>query len=295
MEKEIILPLIAILICVGITQTTAYFLGDRKTFTLNYLALFTIAVQWVAFLFAGGIIFGNERTEKYYDLMGSITFLSTLALSLYLSSHLTLRQIILSAFVAVWTVRLGTFLFTRIHKNNGIDSRFTEIKLNNYRFLMTWTLQGVWVFLTMLPVLMVNQRANDTKINWVDCLGFSLFIFGFLFEVISDHQKSTFRSDPANKEKFMSTGLWSISRHPNYFGEIVLWLGIAISAFNGTGNYAVFISPVFVALLLIFVSGIPLLEAKADKVYGKIEEYQLYKKQTPVLVPFIGRRGSAMF
>ncbi|KAG5684441.1 hypothetical protein PVAND_013675 [Polypedilum vanderplanki] len=115
--------------------------------TLIYLALYAIFVQWIAFLHASGIIFGNERTEKYFDLMGSITFISTLLLSIYLSPRaLSLRQIILSSFVTLWTLRLGSFLFYRIHNNDGTDSRFTEIKKNNNEFLMVWSLQGVWVF-----------------------------------------------------------------------------------------------------------------------------------------------------
>jgi steroid 5-alpha reductase family enzyme len=208
-------------------------------------------------------------------------------------------MIILSTFVAIWSIRLGWFLFTRIHNNNGIDSRFTTIKAFLPRFLMAWTLQGVWVFFTMLPVLMLHQASEDFVFNVLDYIGIPVWIFGFTFEVISDYQKSAFRKLAENREKFIHTGLWSISRHPNYFGEIVLWIGVALCAFGGLGMKPkagfVFISPIFVALLLIFISGIPLLEQKADKKYGDNDLYQHYKQTTPVLVPFIGRRGDAMF
>lgn len=293
-----------IAVCILITQAVAYFATPQKTledmkFVLNILALYCIILQWIVFIHAGGF-FGNERTEKYYDITGSFTFLSTLALSMLLiRGKITIRMIILSCFVAVWSVRLGWFLFARIHNNNGIDSRFTTIKAYNPRFMMAWTLQGVWVFFTMLPVLMLHQASEDFAFNVLDYVGIPLWAVGWLFEIISDYQKSAFRKLAENRDKFIYTGLWSISRHPNYFGEILLWIGIALSAFGGLGMRPkaafVFISPIFVALLLIFVSGIPLLEQKSDKKFCDNDLYLQYKKTTPTLVPFIGRKGDAMF
>jgi steroid 5-alpha reductase family enzyme len=293
-----------IAVCIALTQVVAYFATPQKTledrkYVLNILAAYCIAVQWIAFIHAGGF-FGNERTEKYYDLIGSLTFISTLALSLFLvQGKITVRMIILSSFVAVWSIRLGWFLFTRIHNTGGIDSRFTTIKAFNPRFMMAWTLQGVWVFFTMLPVLMLHQSSEDVAFNVLDYIGVPVWVVGYLFEVIADYQKSAFRKLIDSREKFIHTGLWSISRHPNYFGEILLWIGVALCAFGGLGMKPkasfVFISPVFVALLLIFVSGIPLLEQKADKKFGDNDLYQQYKANTPTLVPFIGRKGDAMF
>lgn len=299
--------IIIILVCVILNQTIAYFATPRKvieerTYFLNILAFYTILVQWIVFIHAGGF-FGNERTEKYYDLTGSITYLTTLGLSLYFSyatnKNINVRQIILSVFVAVWSARLGWFLFSRIHNTGGIDSRFTPIKLNRPRFMMAWTLQGVWVFLTMLPVLMLNLFPDIIPIGVYDYIGMPIWAVGFIFEVIADHQKSVFRTIAENKNRWIQNGLWSISRHPNYFGEILLWIGVAIAAFGGLNATPragfVFVSPIFVAFLLIFVSGIPMLEEKSDKRFGEIEEYQQYKLKTPVLVPFIGRTGNAMF
>jgi steroid 5-alpha reductase family enzyme len=305
-QPKSIVFIIIIIVCIILNQTIAYFatptkvMEERKYF-LNILAIYTILVQWFVFIHAGGF-FGNERTEKYYDLTGSITYLTTLGLSLYFSyatnKEINVRQIILSIFVAVWSARLGWFLFSRIHAT-GIDSRFTVIKLNNFRFMMAWTLQGVWVFLTMLPVLMLNLFPDFIPFGIYDYIGMPIWAFGFIFEVISDHQKSVFRTIAENKNRWIQNGLWSISRHPNYFGEIVLWIGVAIAAFGGLNATPragfVFISPIFVAFLLIFVSGIPMLEEKSDKRFGEIEEYQQYKLKTPVLVPFIGRAGNAMF
>jgi len=301
MEKHWI-HFIVIAFCLVLTQTIACLAGslfEGGIYILNILAIYTIIVQWVVYLHAGGF-FGNERTEKYYDLTGSLTFITTLALSLYVfKGQITMRHKILSSLVAVWSVRLGLFLFLRIHNNNGIDSRFSVIKESKSRFLMSWTLQGTWVFIMLLPVLILNQNSVVQNFGLLDNIGILFWVVGFLFEVIADYQKSDFRKISANKDKFISSGLWSISRHPNYFGEILLWFGLALSAFGGLGSspqaIVVFLSPVFVTLLLIFVSGIPSLEQKANLLFGDRKEFKKYKAEVPVLVPFIGRKGSANF
>lgn len=175
-----------IAICVLITQTIAYFATPQTTerrYILNYLAIYTMALQWVVFIHAGGF-FGNERTEKFYDLTGSLTFLSTLALSIYfIEGKISTRQIVLSSFVAVWSIRLGWFLFARIHGSGGVDSRFTLIKQSRPRFLMAWTLQGMWVFITMIPVLILNRSLDSVPIGVFDYIGVPVWVVGFFFEV----------------------------------------------------------------------------------------------------------------
>lgn len=272
---------------------------EERKYVLNVLALYATAVQWIAFLHAGGF-FGNVRTEKYYDLTGSLTFLTTTALSLYfVDGKVTARQTVLASFVVIWSIRLGWFLFSRIHSNNGIDSRFTVIKQSRPRFLLAWTLQGVWVWITLLPVVILNQSKETIGLDVMDYIGAALWIVGFSIEVVADAQKNAFRKKAANKDKWISSGLWSISRHPNYFGEILLWIGIALSAFSGLGcrpNTAfVFLSPTFVTLLLIFISGIPLLEERSNRKFVGNDEFLSYKMKTPVLVPFLGRKGDAKF
>lgn len=295
--------IVVVAVIVVITQGIAYAATPSETmagrhYILNWLALYAIVLQWVVFIHAGGF-FGNERTEKYYDLAGSLTFLSTLAISIGLiPGTIQARQIVLSSFVAVWAARLGWFLFSRIHNNNGIDSRFTIMKQSRPRFLTAWTMQGMWVFFQLIPVLILNQSSKPVSFGVFDYIGIPIWVIGFGFEAVADYQKSTFRKSPENRERFINSGLWSISRHPNYFGEILLWIGIALSAFGGLGAGPraafAFLSPVFVALLLVFISGIPLLEEKADKKFGDNDLYRDYKRKTPVLVPFIGRAGSAM-
>jgi steroid 5-alpha reductase family enzyme len=294
MNKSVWGPVAVIAVCILLTQSIAFSVSDENNFTLNYIALFTIGLQWIFFIHAGGF-FGNERTEKFYDLMGSITFISTTIINSIFSKDYSKRIELLNLLVIFWTIRLGAFLFTRIKNNKGIDSRFTDIKKNNYRFLMTWTLQGVWVFLSILPLLIITQKERNVNFKVLDYIGSILFICGFTFETIADYQKLKFRSESKNKDKFIKSGLWKYSRHPNYFGEILLWFSFALIGYSGSHSLGVFISPVFVALLLIFVSGIPLLEKAADVKFGNNDDYKTYKTSTPVLIPFFGRAGDAMF
>ncbi|XP_070506040.1 uncharacterized protein [Chironomus tepperi] len=294
MLKTIIGPIIGIAICILSTQSIAYAVSIDNSLTFNYIALLTIGLQWMCFIHASGL-FGNERTEKYYDLMGSATYIMAIIINSSISKHYSMRIALLNLLVLLWTLRLGTFLFIRIKRNKGIDSRFAEFKINNYRFLMVWTLQGVWVFIVLLPLLIITQREVNFQFKALDYIGCMFFICGLLLEAIADYQKFKFASESKNKGKFISSGLWKYSRHTNYFGEILLWSSIAVIAYSGTQSYLVFISPAFVATLLVFGSGIPILEKNADAKFVKDEKYQIYKKLTPVLVPFIGRAGNAMF
>lgn len=252
--------------------------GGVPVFALCGLLAF--AINWAAFIPAN-----MSKTERYYDLTGSITYLSVILVAVVLSDDLDARAVIVALMVAVWAVRLGTFLFRRIRRE-GRDQRFDEIKTSSIRFLMTWTLQGLWVLLTAAAALAVITSARRTQIDWVAAGGMVIWAAGFAVEVVADRQKSAFRKDPANQGRFIRSGLWAWSRHPNYFGEITLWTGIAIMAIPilSGWRWAVLISPVFVALLITRVSGVPMLEAQADKRWGHEEEYREYQRNTPVLV-----------
>jgi len=190
------------------------------------------------------------------------------------------------ALVIIWATRLGTFLFRRIRKA-GKDTRFDEIKPSFIRFLNTWTLQGLWVTFTLAAALAASTATTRKELDVFAAIGFLVWVFGFTFEVTADTQKSRFRADPKNKGKFIHTGLWAWSRHPNYFGEIVLWVGVAIIALPVLRGWqwVTLISPVFVALLITRISGVPLLEKQADERWGGQEEYEAYKERTPVLIP----------
>ena len=243
--------------------------------------LLAYAINWVVFVPSN-----LAKTEHYFDLTGSATYISVTALALLLSDDLDTRAVIVGAMVMLWAVRLGSFLFRRVRRA-GRDGRFDEIKTDSLRFLMTWTLQGLWVLLTLAAVLAIITGAERKSIGWVAIVGIAVWAAGFAIEVVADRQKSIFKRDPANDGRFITSGLWSWSRHPNYFGEIVLWTGIAVMALPVLSGWrwATLISPVFVTLLLTRVSGIPMLEARAEKRWGQEEEFQEYTRGTSVLIP----------
>jgi steroid 5-alpha reductase family enzyme len=263
------------------------FAGSDNGFAVGGAPLFALgvglafAIQWLAFIPA--FIW---QTEKFYDLAGSLTYISVTLLAVFLSPETDGRSLLLLALIVIWAGRLGTFLFRRVHKS-GKDGRFDEIKTSFWRFLTVWTLQGLWVTFTLAAALAAITSNARQELGWVALIGLVVWLFGFAFEVIADNQKSRFRADPANKGKFIQSGLWAKSRHPNYFGEIVLWVGVAIIAMPALQGWqwATMISPLFVALLITRLSGVPLLEKRADEKWGGQEDYEAYKKRTPTLIP----------
>ena len=238
-------------------------------------------VQWLVFIPSFWF-----QTEKFFDLTGGITYISVTLLAVVTSPAVDGRSLLLASLVVIWAMRLGSFLFRRIQKA-GKDDRFDELKPSFFRFLNVWTIQGLWVTFTAAAALVAITSSVRKELDVFALVGFLVWAFGFAFEVIADSQKSQFSANPANKGKFIQTGLWSRSRHPNYFGEIVLWLGIAIIAIPVLQGWqwVAMISPLFVTLLLTRVSGVPLLEKKADSKWGGQEDYEAYKKNTPVLIP----------
>ena len=284
--------LFPILIVIGALVALA---GSQGGFTLGGVPVFAIAVglafliQWLVFIPA--YLF---QTEKFFDLTGSITYILVTTIALVFSKSMDARSVLLWALVITWAIRLGAFLFRRIQKA-GKDDRFDEIKPSFIRFLNVWTIQGLWITFTAAAALVAITTATRKDLDVFAVVGFLVWAFGFAFEVVADSQKSRFNSDPTNKGKFIQTGLWSRSRHPNYFGEIVLWVGIAIIAIPVLQGWqwVAMISPIFVTLLLTRVSGIPLLENKADKKWGGQEDYEAYKKNTPVLIPRLTKAGKS--
>ena len=242
-------------------------------------------IHWIIFLpsfFA--------KTEKFYDITGTVAYFVITGLAVYIaseSSSLSLLSKIIAAMVLVWALRLGLFLLVRVF-HVGEDKRFSEAKKSFFKFLMFFSLSALWVFLTTANAL--TLILNNPDINDVLFLGIGgiIWVIGFLFEVIADEQKRRFRKKDSNHGQFITTGLWSISRHPNYFGEILIWIGMAVISFPVLSGwqYATLISPLFVILMLTRVSGINLLEESADKKWGNLDEYQTYKANTAALIPF---------
>lgn len=281
-KRSIIAIVIVLLIATGLA-----FAGSQGGVNVNGFPLFALCValafiiQWLAFIPA--YLF---RTEKFYDLTGGITYLTVITVALLLSTNMDSRSLLLTGIVAIWAIRLASFLFMRI-RAAGEDRRFREIKQSFARFLLTWTLQGLWVAFSLAAALAAITSTVRKELDVFAVVGFLVWLFGFAFEVIADRQKSAFNANPANKGKFIRSGLWAWSRHPNYFGEIVLWIGVTIIALPilQGWQWATLISPIFIILLLTRISGVPLLEKRADEKWGGQPDYEAYKAGTSVLVP----------
>ncbi len=274
---------IALSVGIGLLIALAGGQGSSEVRGLPVFALCGIiafAIQFVVFVPSY-----LARTEHYYDLTGSATYLTTIAIAVVASDDLDARAVMTAALVVVWASRLGTFLFRRVRRDGG-DGRFDKIKHDPLRFFMMWSIQGLWVFLTAACALAIITSAEREQFGVFAALGLAVWLVGFAIEVIADNQKKLFRADPVNQGRFIDVGLWAWSRHPNYFGEIVLWTGIAVIALpvlSGWG-WVMLISPVFVFILLTRISGVPMLEARSDKRWGDEPAYQEYKAATPTLL-----------
>lgn len=245
------------------------------------LALLIFAVQWLAFVHAW-----LKRSERYYDLIGSLSYITIVLLALAQGPALTPSQLVIAGAVIVWALRLGSFLFLRI-RDVGEDQRFRHIKTSAPRFLLAWTLQGAWIVITSVAAVTALTSPAGAGFGVVFTLGLGLWVVGFATEVVADAQKSAFRQNPANRDAFIRSGLWQYCRHPNYLGEIVLWAGIAVMAtpFIAGWQWVVMVSPLFVFVLLTKVSGIPALALRGQKRWGNDPAYQRYLRNTPLLIP----------
>ena len=280
--ESLIAILLALLVAVGVAWA-----GSQGGLAVAGLPLFALAglvafaIQWAVFVPSY-----RAQTEHWYDLTGSLTYLAVVVGTVLLADRFDARSVLLVLLVSVWAVRLGSYLYRRIQKA-GADSRFDNIKPSFTRFLMAWTLQGLWVFLTLGPALAAMTTASAPSMGLIGWVGVAIWVLGFGIEAVADAQKQAFRADPANKGRFIRSGLWAWSRHPNYFGEITLWTGVALVALPALSGwqYVTLISPLFVYLLLTRVSGIPMLESRADERWGDDPAYQAYKARTPVLFP----------
>ena len=244
--------------------------------------LLAFLIHWLFFIPAYLL-----KTEKFFDLTGSLTYISIMVYVVYTKNNLQeqLGSIILASLVILWAVRLGSFLFLRI-KKAGEDKRFREIKTSFARFFLLWTISGMWVSFCSMCALTAIASNDGVIVNNIFYIGLVTFIIGLSIEIIADSQKTKFRKDPKNKDKFINEGLWAKSRHPNYVGEITLWAGVAIMSFSSLEGwqYISLISPIFTYLLLVYVSGVPQLTASGQKKWGHLESYQDYIKNTPTLI-----------
>lgn len=287
-KKLIQITVIVVAIVIGLLVSWG---GSFRGQTLSGFKLFALAVistyllQWLIFIPA--VLKG---TEVFYDLAGGIGFMSATLFLLFTTPEVALLGWILGAMVIIWSSRLSIFLFRRVLKSKG-DDRFDTIKQDKLRFFLTWTLQALWVAVTASAAWAAITSGEQITFHWISILGILVWLIGFSIEAIADHQKSAFKANPANQGEFISEGLWARSRHPNYLGEIVLWCGVLLTAAPALEGWqwVVLFSPIVATLLLTKVSGIPLLEKKADERWSGRSDYEEYKRATPVLLFRLGK------
>ena len=275
MKRTVTIPATIVSILIGLLIAVA---GSEGSVNFNGVALFAICasisyvLHWLIFI--PSFIY---QTEHYFDLTGSISYLTGIGVAFYLNPSVDPRDLIIGAMIVIWAVRLGTFLFMRV-KQDGKDGRFTVMKTQFHWFLMTWTLGGLWVFLTMAAGLAAITSNVTAPIGIMTYIGIALWIFGFSIEVIADKQKRIFKKQPNKEKEFITSGLWAWSRHPNYFGEITLWFGLTLIALPVLSGWQLvtLISPIFVYILLTRISGVTMLEARGMKKWGDDPEYLNY-------------------
>ena len=289
--KDHIASILSVIIALAVSFLSTNNVLENQNSDILFLCMFCIfLIHWLIFI--PSFLF---KTEKYYDITGTIAYISIILVALYFiiivnGESLSIRSAVSTFLVLIWALRLGIFLLLRVAKA-GEDKRFKNVKSSFSKFLMYFTISSLWVFLTTINFLTMLLHNSILINDAFFFFGLLVWIIGFIIEVIADEQKRRFKLNPNNKGAFISSGLWSYSRHPNYFGEILLWIGMAIISLSSLEGlqYITLISPLFVYILLTKMSGIPILENQSNERWGNQSDYQNYKKITPILFPFSKR------
>lgn len=280
------IAVIATMVSVAVAALVAWAVGTDSVERAGLPAVYwcviaAFVVNWIAFIPSW-----IKETEHFFDLTGAITYVSVTSLALLLGTNGEATSVLMAVLVFIWAGRLGSFLFRRIGRD-GSDRRFNKIRSNPVRLFETWTLQALWVSLTAIAAWVGITSVDGAEFGLLTIIGLAVWIVGFAIEVKADTEKSAFKKVQTNSGKFISTGIWAWSRHPNYFGEITLWAGmalIALPAFDGR-EFVALVSPLFVLLLLTKISGLPALERRGLKRWGDDPAYQDYLASVPILVP----------
>lgn len=200
------------------------------------------------------------------------------------------RGLVVDLLVTIWGLRLAFYVWKRNRKKKE-DFRYAAWRQEWGRwfyvrsFLQVYLLQGLFLTLIFWPVWLVN-RSTGGGVSWLDLAGLGVWLAGFFFEAVGDAQLAAFISKPENKGKLMQAGLWKYSRHPNYFGEVAQWWGIWLLALGVPGGWWGIIGPVTITVLILFVSGVPLLEKK----YAGRPDFEEYKKRTSIFFPWLPKK-----
>lgn len=253
--------------------------SEAMTATIFWSLVLSLSINGGMFLVAFRL-----RSDKLTDASYALTFL-TLTLFSFVQSPKTTYDLIATMLVCAWALRIGSFLLYRVLRT-GKDRRFDGIRDSFWQFGKFWLGQAITVWILMIPITLVLKGSTHQQV--ITVLGMVIWLLGFGVETIADLQKYRFTHDPQHAGHWIDTGVWRYSRHPNYFGEIAVWLGVYLYTFPGLSVPAKIIgvlSPLVITILLLFVSGIPILEKQADERWGNKAAYQAYKQRTSLLVP----------
>ncbi|KAJ8903617.1 hypothetical protein NDN08_004719 [Rhodosorus marinus] len=252
----------------------------------NYLGITALVLFGWNFIFF--LIAYAFKFDKVTDFAGGTGFSIAALLTFLLNQTYFPRQIVMTVLVMVWSARLAGFLLWRILKW-GEDNRFDDIRSNLAKLISFWTFQFLWNFIVSLTVISVNSVDTNPAIGAADIIGWIMWSIGFFFEAVGDVQKTLFKVKPEGKGTWCNAGLWTYTRHPNYFGEFMMWWGLFVAGaavYGNTWRWVSILSPVFLMTILLFLSGINLGEESANKKYGSKPEYWKYKKETSNVIPF---------
>lgn len=247
-----------------------------------YLVILLTLFVFVNFWFVVSLV---RKRNDGADIAWGLGFVLLTWVALFLGDTTGERQVLVTALVTLWGLRLAWHIFRR-NKNREEDYRYKAWREEWGRwfivrsYFQVYILQGVLLFLVMLPVLYI-QKESYTALGLLDLLGVLIWGIGFYFEARGDAELRRFIRSDENKGKILQTGLWAYSRHPNYFGEVVMWWGVWIIALSVSGSFWTIIGPLTITVLILFVSGIPMLE----KHYTGNQEFEDYKKRTSVFFP----------
>lgn len=258
---------------------------------MDFMLALTLAVSGAvqAMFFA---LAARYRTDKVTDLSYGLTFIGVTLLLLFTREHPDTAHWILAGMILLWALRLTVYLFVRILRIQR-DPRFDGVREHFWKFLRFWVFQGLVVWTLMLPATLWFPKAA----GWDAFKGAGLLIWaaGLVIETLADLQKYRQKTTPRGRARWVESGLWKYSRHPNYFGELLCWWGVFLyvaTDLEGLGALAA-LGPLTLTVLLVFVTGIPILERQADRQWGRDAAYREYKERTSVLIPWPARAESA--
>lgn len=226
------------------------------------------------------------KTDKFTDFTYGATFIFLSIYLLFQNQTFFPYQIAVVLMVVIWGLRLIIYLLIRILKI-GKDNRFDKMREKPLDFFKFWFFQGISVWIIMLPAIYIFLSKEDRNITSMMITGIIIWLLGLSIEAVADQQKFNFKNNPKNKELWIETGLWKYSRHPNYFGEMLLWWGVFLFTvpFLTGFSWITILGPMYIAFILIFVSGVPPLEKRYNKKYKDNQAYQKYKNKTSILIP----------